>query len=152
MIVDAVGVTRSVKTASQPLDTKPTVPLKDLAMALMMGQRDAEIVSSLAGRLARLDRQLDQDDRDKIETEAGQPLQQIVSSLLSAIDPDNVTEAAKQQAGAEEPSQEALDAAQDELVNQASNVFTGPLINLIDSTLRMSPPDPATSGPAVAAS
>lgn len=136
VIVDAVGVTRSVKTASQPLDTKPTVPLKDLAMALMMGQRDEEIVSSLAGRLARLDRQLDQDDRDKIETEAGQPLQQIVSGLLSAIDPDNVTNAAQQQTGAEEPSQEALDTAQDELVTQASNVFTGPLINLIDSIRR----------------
>ena len=57
VIVDAIGVTRSLKTASQPLITKPTVPLKDLAMGVMMGACDEDTVSSLAGRLARLNRQ-----------------------------------------------------------------------------------------------
>ena len=42
VIVDAVGVTKSLKTASQPLDTKPSVPLKDLAMGVMMGARDED--------------------------------------------------------------------------------------------------------------
>ena len=37
VIVDTVGVTKSLKTASQPLITKPSVPLKDLAMGVMMG-------------------------------------------------------------------------------------------------------------------
>ncbi len=32
VIVDAIGVTKSLKTASQLLITKPSVPLKDLAM------------------------------------------------------------------------------------------------------------------------
>ena len=63
VIVDAVGVTRSVKTASQPLITKPGVSLKDLATGVMMGVRDDDTVSSLAGRLARLDRELEEDDR-----------------------------------------------------------------------------------------
>lgn len=54
VIVDAVGVTKSLKTASQPLITKPTVSLKDLAMGVMMGANDTDTVSSLAGRLARL--------------------------------------------------------------------------------------------------
>jgi type I restriction enzyme R subunit len=62
VIVDAVGVTRSVKTASQPLITKPGVSLKDLATGVMMGVRDDDTVSSLAGRLARLDRELEEDD------------------------------------------------------------------------------------------
>jgi type I restriction enzyme R subunit len=53
VIVDAVGVTKSLKTASQPLITKPGVPLKDLAMGMMMGASDEDSVSSLAGRLAR---------------------------------------------------------------------------------------------------
>ena len=60
VIVDAIGVTKSLKTASQPLITKPTVPLKDLAMGVMMGVRDEDTVSSLAGRLARLNKQLDE--------------------------------------------------------------------------------------------
>ena len=58
VIVDAVGVTSSLKTNSKPLIKKPTVPLKDLAMGVMMGARDEETVSSLAGRLARLGQQL----------------------------------------------------------------------------------------------
>ena len=34
VIVDAIGVTKSLKTASQPLITKPTVPLKAHACRL----------------------------------------------------------------------------------------------------------------------
>lgn len=37
VIVDAIGVTKSLKTASQPLITKPGVALKDLAMGVMNG-------------------------------------------------------------------------------------------------------------------
>lgn len=37
VIVDAIGFTQSLKTASQPIITKPSVPLKDLAMGIMMG-------------------------------------------------------------------------------------------------------------------
>ena len=36
VIVDTVGVTKSMKTASQPLITKPGVSLKDLATGVMM--------------------------------------------------------------------------------------------------------------------
>jgi type I restriction enzyme R subunit len=66
VIVDAVGVTKSLKTASQPLITKPTVPLKDLAMGVMMGANDTDTVSSLAGRLARLNQQLSPAEKDKL--------------------------------------------------------------------------------------
>ena len=68
VIVDAIGVTKSLKTASQPLITKPTVPLKDLATGIMMGVRDEDTVSSLAGRLARLNTQLDDEDKARIRT------------------------------------------------------------------------------------
>jgi type I restriction enzyme R subunit len=65
VIVDAVGVTKSCKTASEPLITKPTVPLKDLATGVMMGVRDDDTVSSLVGRLARLERQLDEKEQEE---------------------------------------------------------------------------------------
>ena len=68
MIVDAIGVTKSLKTASQPLITKPSVPLKDLAMGVMMGVHDEDTVSSLAGRLARLNQQLDPAEQERIKT------------------------------------------------------------------------------------
>jgi type I restriction enzyme R subunit len=93
VIVDAIGVTKSLKTASQPLITKPTVSLKDLATGVMMGARDEDTVSSLAGRLARLDKQLDDKERDRIKTAAsGLLLADIVRRLVDAIDPDKVEE------------------------------------------------------------
>ena len=135
VIVDAVGVTRSMKTASQPLDTKPSVPFKDLAMELMMGDRSEETVSSLAGRLARLDNQLEAEDQAKVRRAAGKPLSAIVRDLFDAIDPDRV-EADAIAAGHPEPDECAMQATREERIGRAANVFTGPVIELMDTIRR----------------
>ncbi len=140
VIVDAVGVTKSLKTASQPLVTKPSVPLKDLAMGVMMGARDAETVSSLAGRLARLSRQLNPTEQERIKTQAGGiELNRIVGDLLEAIDPDRIHEKAceiEPVSDGAEPSQAACDTAREQLVGDAASVFNGELVELIDSIRR----------------
>ena len=135
VIIDAVGVTKSMKTASQPLDTKPSIPFKDLAMGLMMGDRSEETVSSLAGRLSRLDNQLGAEDQAAIQQSAGKPLSAIVRDLFDAIDADKV-EADAIAAGHAEPDEAAMQAAREERIERAANVFTGPLINLMDSIRR----------------
>ena len=135
VIVDAVGVTKSLKTASQPLDTKPSIPFKDLAMGLMMGDRSEETVSSLAARLSRLDNKLGAEDQEKIAAEAGTSLTAIVRDLFDAIDPDKV-EADAKAAGHPEPDDTAMQAARDDRVKHAANVFTGPLITLMDTIRR----------------
>jgi type I restriction enzyme R subunit len=137
VIVDAIGVTRSLKTASQPLITKPSVPLKDLAMGVMMGVRDEDTVSSLAGRLARLDKQLDEEDQARItEASGGRTLNDIISALILAIDPDQIEKTARQAAGGAEPTDGQCAQALNKLVGQAASVFTGPLIELIDGIRR----------------
>ncbi len=137
VIVDAVGVTKSCKTASQPLITKPTVPLKDLATGVMMGVRDDDTVSSLVGRLTRLDRQLDQKDQERIQQAAGGvSLSQIASRLLSAIDPDAIEVAATAAANGSEPTDAQRDQARDNLVKAAASVLNMPLINVIDGIRR----------------
>ena len=135
VIVDAVGVTKSLKTASQPLDTKPSIPFKDLAIGLMMGDRSEETVSSLAGRLSRLDNKLGADDQTRIAEAAGKSLAVIVRDLFDAIDPDKV-EADAKAAGHGEPDASAMRSAREERVKRAANVFTGPLINLMDTIRR----------------
>ena len=135
VIVDAVGVTRSLKTASQPLDTKPSIPFKDLAMGLMMGDRSEETVSSLAARLSRLDNKLGAEDQTRIAVAAGKSLAVIVRDLFDAIDPDKV-EADAKAAGHGEPDASAMRTAREERVKRAANVFTGPLINLMDTIRR----------------
>jgi type I restriction enzyme R subunit len=137
VIVDAVGVTKSLKTASQPLITKPSVPLKDLATGVMMGARDEDTVSSLAGRLARLNNQLDEKDQARIQEAAGgATLSTIVRGLFHAIDADRIEEAATAAAGGAEPTDQQRDQARDKLVGQAANVFNGKLINLLDGIRR----------------
>jgi type I restriction enzyme R subunit len=140
VIVDAIGVTQSLKTASQPLITKPSVPMKDLAMGVMMGASDADTVSSLAGRLARLDKQLDKEDHARIEQlTGGVSLGHIVSGLFTAIDADRVEELACQLSGMGfdgNPGDTARQQAQTQLVSQAAQVFTGDLIELLDRIRR----------------
>lgn len=140
VIVDAIGVTQSLKTASQPLITKPSVPLKDLAMSVMMGASDGDTISSLAGRLARLDKQLDEKERARIaEKTGGTPLLMIVGELLNAIDGDRVEQKALEiagQPGGTDPGATAREQAQKALVSQVANVFNGELIELIDTIRR----------------
>jgi type I restriction enzyme R subunit len=140
VIVDAIGVTKSLKTASEPLITKPSVPLKDLAMGVMMGVRDDDTVSSLAGRLARLNNQLDHEEQKRIkEKSGGTALADIVGSLLAAIDPDRIEDKAREISGTPagaEPGEQARQKARDQLVGSAAGVFNGPLIELLDSIRR----------------
>jgi type I restriction enzyme, R subunit len=137
VIVDAVGVTKSLKTASQPLITKPNVPLRDLATGVMMGARDEDTVSSLAGRLARLNNELDENDQARIkEAAGGSTLAEIVRGLFDAIDADRIEEAATAATGGAEPTDAQRDQARDKLVGHAANIFTGPLINLLDGIRR----------------
>ena len=74
------------KTDSKPLERKKSVPFDKLILSIAMGSRDEDSLSSLAGRLARLDKQLDEKERMKIEEAAdGMPLNQIINKLLDAI-------------------------------------------------------------------
>jgi type I restriction enzyme R subunit len=140
VIVDAVGVTKSLKTASVPLITKPTVPLKDLAMGVMMGAHDTDTISSLVGRLARLNRELEPADHVRIaEKSGGVALTTIVGRLIGAIDGDAVEKKALelvQQPEGTDPGDAAREKAQEFLVKEAANVFTGPLVELLDSIRR----------------
>lgn len=140
VIVDAIGVTKSLKTASSPLITKPGVPFKDLAMGVMMGASDTDSVSSLAGRLSRLAKQLEPEDHQRIsEQSGGVQLNTIVSQLFAAIDADQIEARALELSGlpvGTDPGDMLREQAQTQLVKTAANVFTGPLVELLDSIRR----------------
>lgn len=110
-------------------------------MGVMMGAaRDEDSVSSLAGRLARLDKQLDDKDRARISEKAGgTPLTLIVGELLNAINPDVVEQKACEIAQIPvngNPGDDARDKARDQLVGEAAKVFNGELIELINTIRR----------------
>ncbi|QHE77140.1 type I restriction endonuclease subunit R [Hydrogenophaga sp. PBL-H3] len=95
VLIDAVGVEKSLKTESRPLEKKPTVPLKDLMLQVHMGLRDDDTCLSLANRLVRLGKQLDDKARARIEkSAAGVPVNELGKALINALDPDKIADAA----------------------------------------------------------
>jgi len=93
VIVDAVGVTESDLMDTQPLEREPTVPLEKLLRQLSYGVREPEVVSSVASRLVKLDRQLPDAEREKIEELAGMPIAELARGIVEALDPDRQREA-----------------------------------------------------------
>lgn len=89
VLIDAVGVTEGRKTVSQPLERKRTIPFDKLIDQIAQGRRDFDAISSLAGRLAALNRQIDDDDRTRItEAAKGTTLNALAGDLLKSISPD----------------------------------------------------------------
>ena len=88
-LIDAVGVTESKKSASQPLERKKGTPLKKLLEQIAQGKQDEDAISSIAGRLVNLDRKLDDKDKKRvIEYTNGMSLTQVSGELLNTIDED----------------------------------------------------------------
>jgi type I restriction enzyme, R subunit len=91
VIIDAIGVESSQKTDSRPLEKKPGMSLKDLLQNVAMGNRQEDILSSLANRLLRLDKQINETEKENFEERAGgNTIPQVVKQLLNAYDPDTV--------------------------------------------------------------
>ena len=141
VIVDAIGVTKSLKTDSRPLERKPSIPLKDLLYSVLMGAKDEDTITTLASRLARLQQQITKDEAKQIKVKAkNTPLNQIIKNLLSAVDADVIERKAKEKFGPEEyaiydevKKEQQHDEVKNELINQASNVFNGELNELIEN-------------------
>jgi len=119
VIVDAVGVTETNLIDSRPLERQPTTPLKKLLQNVSSGMATVEDVSSLAGRLARLNRQITRDDREHLEDVLGHSLQSLTSTLVEATDPDRHLAHAGALAGDEEPTEQQIARAKREMVLEA---------------------------------
>ncbi len=89
VVVDCVGVTETKLADTQPLDRKRYLSFKALLEHVAAGGTDEEMLSSLASRLARLDRQCAPEDRQMIaEASGGASLASINHALIDALDPD----------------------------------------------------------------
>ena len=119
VIVDAIGVTETDLVETDPLDRKPTVALDKLMRQLSFGVRTPDVVSSVAARIARLDRRLTPEQRSELEDLAGMSLRDLSRGMVEAVDPDRQLEAAREASGADEPDVDAIAAAASQLVEAA---------------------------------
>ena len=89
VIVDAVGVCERDKTDSRPLDQKKSVPLDKLLQAVALGNVEDEVLSSVAARLARLDRDSSDEDKAKVvATSGGHGLRDLAKGIVEALNVD----------------------------------------------------------------
>lgn len=92
VIIDAIGVESSQKTDSRPLEKAPGVSLKDILANVAMGNTSEDMLTTLANRLIRLERQLSEKDKLKFAEQAdGFTINHIVKQLLNVYDPDTLT-------------------------------------------------------------
>ena len=144
VIVDAIGATKSKKTDSRPLERQPTVPMKDLLSAVSMGIADEDLFLSLSNRLIRLEKQITENEKDRVlEFSGGKNLKQITKELITAYDQDEIDNRAQLEIDKipiqdRTPAliEEAKKIAQEELVRQAASTFNGELNNYLDNVRR----------------
>ena len=139
VIVDAIGVTKSLKTDSRPLEKKPGVPLKELLQAIAVGAREEELFTSLASRLTRLDKQITEKEKTLFAEKAnGKSVSQVVKGLLNAFNPDMLedieSKVRTEMEGAAPTEIEAtIKRHTEEFQNEAAKVFTGELNEYIEN-------------------
>ena len=130
VIVDAVGICEKDKTESKPLDRQPSVPLDKLLGMVATGIAHPDLVSTLGARLARLDRQLSEDERHELrELADGRDLKSLVADLFHSTDADQVEQRAHDEFQIPEnetPTDMQLDEAQTEQMRDALKPFHDP--------------------------
>lgn len=126
VIVDAVGVTKSRKSDTRPLERKPTVSMKELMMNVALGAKDKDTLTSLANRVIRLNSQMTQAEREQFKEKVGATAGCVAERLLNAFDEDIIFDQAQKNTGVSEPTEEQIKVAQRELVQAAVAPFHNP--------------------------
>ena len=110
IIVDAVGVCENDKTDSAPMERKRSVSLEQLLQAVALGNIEDDVLSSIAGRLARLDKRITPEEKAEVQKIGeGKTLKELTGDLVNAVNPDNHIELAKRDNPVvEEPTSEQI--------------------------------------------
>jgi type I restriction enzyme R subunit len=130
VIVDAVGVCEDEKTATKPLDRKPSVKLDVILNLVAAGAVNDDVVSTLASRLARLDQEADPMQCAAIQkASGGKSLADLSAGLLRSIDPDTNTQLAAAQfnvPAGQEPAEDQVAQVEREQMAAALKPFHDP--------------------------
>ena len=134
IIVDAVGVCERDKTDSKPMDRKKSVSFEKLLQAVSLGNTDPNVISSVAARIARINKNISEEDSEKIiKLTDGKSLGGLISDLVNVLNPDNQVEQAKQDnPGVNKPTEEQIQQAAESMIKNAVKPLYNPgLRNLL---------------------
>ena len=136
VIVDAVGVCEQDKTDSRPMEQKHTVSFEKLMQAVAFGNTEDDVLSSLAGRLARMAHRLTDDDDKKIRAlSGGLSVKDLSHRIVAALNPDRHIEQAKVDLGIapddDRPiTDQALNAARQKIILDAIKPLHDPALRV----------------------
>ncbi len=149
IVVDAVGVTDTdlIETIL-PLERKPTTSLKDLMKVVGFGNPEPEVASTIAGRLARLDTRLPDEEREMLSKLAGgDDLGDIAHGIVEALDPDNQL-AAVEGGGRVGDDEAAVEQAANQMIAEALKpLATNPELRTPSSSRRSPSSRPSMRSP-----
>jgi type I restriction enzyme R subunit len=132
VIIDAIGVEKSQKTDSRPLEKKPGMSLKEVVERIALGNTGEDMLTTLANRLIRLDKQISEREKTAFaEKTEGQTITHVVKQLLNAYDPDTLgnirqTINAQMPGIAPDEKEKAITEQHKQLIDQATALFNNP--------------------------
>lgn len=126
VIVDAVGVTKSKKSDTRPLERKPSVSMKELMMNVALGAKDEDTLTSLASRITRLNARMTVSERKTFESKVGISAGKVAENLLNAFDEDVILEKAQTDNSVAEPTEGQMETAKAALLKEAVAPFHEP--------------------------
>ena len=125
VIVDAVGVTEIGLHDTVPLERKKGVSFDRLMNQIGLGSTDEAVVSSVASRLARLDRRMTVEDRTAVEDVAGIGLGDLVRQITDALDPNRQHDEVAAETGTDDPTPEQVKATAERMIAEAVQPIAG---------------------------
>ena len=142
VIVDAVGVCEQDKTDARPMEKKPSVAFEKLLQAVALGNTEEDVLTSIAGRLARMEHRITKEDEQAIskaslsasapkaggQAGGGLTLRDLSQGLVEAVNPDRHLELARQLYKTESPTDEQVAAAATNLIKEAVTPLHDPML------------------------
>jgi type I restriction enzyme R subunit len=103
------------------MERKLTVSLEKLLQAVALGNTETDVISSIAGRLARMDKKLNPEDKAEVQKlSGGKSLKALTGDLVQALDPDmHVEQAKKDNPGIAEPLSEHVKQAATKIIKES---------------------------------
>ena len=126
VVIDAVGVTKSQKTTSRQLERNPTMSLKELMMSVAYGVVDEDTLTTLAGRLSKLDKVMKAKEKMQFAEICDTPIIEIATNMLNSYDEDKIEEAMHEKYGGNLPYGDKYDECAEKLNEEMAIIAAAP--------------------------
>ncbi|MDR4481025.1 MAG: type I restriction-modification enzyme R subunit C-terminal domain-containing protein [Nitrospira sp.] len=127
VIVDAVGVCEQDKTDARPMEKKLSVAFEKLLQAVALGNTEEDVLTSIAGRLARMEHRITKADEQAIsKASGGLSLKDLSRGLVEAVNPDRQEERAAKQFGTDRPTEQQIQQVATRFIQAAAKPFQDP--------------------------